>query len=143
VSRTVRWKGPNCPRTGEFSKKLLLFGIIYGILNSRLRIKMIGLMHLRINQLGKLVSQLDCDRENGKGHFPFRFSSPTAVYVAAVFSTFSPLALATFEISTFDARLTGCFLFLRLSIAAYSSPSSKLPPSSKLHYINSTVCHAK
>jgi hypothetical protein len=35
--------------------------IIYGILGSRLRIKMIGLMHMRINQLGKLVSPLGCD----------------------------------------------------------------------------------
>jgi hypothetical protein len=44
------------PRTGELSKKLLLSRIIYGILDSRLRIYIYGLMHLRINQLGKLVS---------------------------------------------------------------------------------------
>jgi hypothetical protein len=39
---------------------------------------MVGLMHLRVNQLGKLVSPLGCMainhqnqfRENGKGHFP-------------------------------------------------------------------------
>jgi hypothetical protein len=40
------------PRTGEFSKKLLLSGIP----DSRLRIDIEGLMHMRINQLGKLVS---------------------------------------------------------------------------------------
>jgi hypothetical protein len=39
-----------------FSKKLLLSGIIYGILNSRLRIVVDELMHLRNDQLGKLVS---------------------------------------------------------------------------------------
>jgi hypothetical protein len=61
VSRTVRRKGPDCRRTGEFSKKLLLSRIIYDILDSRLRIEMAGLMHLRINQLGKLVSPLGCD----------------------------------------------------------------------------------
>jgi hypothetical protein len=56
VSRTVRQKGPNGPRTCEFSKKLLLPRIIYGILGSQLRIEIDGLMHLRINQLGKPVS---------------------------------------------------------------------------------------
>jgi hypothetical protein len=56
VSRTVRCKGPDGPRIGEFSKKLLMSGIIYDILDSRLRIDIDGLMHLRNNQLGKLVS---------------------------------------------------------------------------------------
>jgi hypothetical protein len=32
------------PRTGEFSKKLLLFGIIYGIPDNRLRINIDELM---------------------------------------------------------------------------------------------------
>jgi hypothetical protein len=59
VSRTIRRKGPNSPRRGEFSKKLLLSGIIYGISDSRLRIEINRLMHLRINQLGKLVSSKD------------------------------------------------------------------------------------
>jgi hypothetical protein len=39
-----------------FSKKLLMSGIIYGIPNSRLRIVVDELMHLRNDQLGKLVS---------------------------------------------------------------------------------------
>jgi hypothetical protein len=39
-----------------FSKKLLLSGIIYDILDSRLRIVVDELMHLRNDQLGKLVS---------------------------------------------------------------------------------------
>jgi hypothetical protein len=39
-----------------FSKKVLLSGIIYGIPNSRLRIVVDELMHLRNDQLGKLVS---------------------------------------------------------------------------------------
>jgi hypothetical protein len=39
-----------------FSKKLLLPGIIYGIPYSRLRIVVDELMHLRNDQLGKLVS---------------------------------------------------------------------------------------
>jgi hypothetical protein len=39
-----------------FSKKLLLSGIIYGIPDSRLRIVVDELMHLRNDQLGKLVS---------------------------------------------------------------------------------------
>jgi hypothetical protein len=56
VSRTVHWKGPNGPRTGEFSKKLLLSRIIYGIPDSRFRIDVDELMHLRNNQLGKLIS---------------------------------------------------------------------------------------
>jgi hypothetical protein len=43
------------------SPKKLLFGIIYSILESQLRIEMDGLMHLRINQLRKLVSPLGCD----------------------------------------------------------------------------------
>jgi hypothetical protein len=37
-------------------KKLLLSGIIYGILDSRLIIVVDELMHLRNDQLGKLVS---------------------------------------------------------------------------------------
>jgi hypothetical protein len=56
VSRTVRRKGPDGPCIGEFSKKLLLSGIIYGIPDSRLRIDIDELIHLRNNQLGKLVS---------------------------------------------------------------------------------------
>jgi hypothetical protein len=56
VSRTVRWKGLDGPRTGEFSKKLLLSGTIYGILDNRLRIDVDELMHLRNNQQGKLVN---------------------------------------------------------------------------------------
>jgi hypothetical protein len=39
-----------------FSKKLLLLGIIYDILNIQLRIVVDELMHLRKDQLGKLVS---------------------------------------------------------------------------------------
>jgi hypothetical protein len=46
VSRTVCQKGPDGPHTGEFLKKLLLSGIIYGILNSRLRIDIDELMYL-------------------------------------------------------------------------------------------------
>jgi hypothetical protein len=38
VSRTVRRKGPDGPRLACFSKKLLLSGIIYGILDSRFSI---------------------------------------------------------------------------------------------------------
>jgi hypothetical protein len=38
VSRTVRRKGLDGPRLVRFSKKLLLSGILYGILDSRLRI---------------------------------------------------------------------------------------------------------
>jgi hypothetical protein len=57
----VSQNGPDSPHIGEFSKKLLLSRIIYGIPDSRIRINMVGLMHLRINQLGKLVSPLGCD----------------------------------------------------------------------------------
>jgi hypothetical protein len=39
-----------------FSKKLLLFGIIYDIPDSRLGLVVDELMHLRNDQLGKLVS---------------------------------------------------------------------------------------
>jgi hypothetical protein len=56
VSRTVCQKGLNGPCTGEFSKKLLLSRIIYGIPDSRLRFDIDELMHLRNKQLGKLVS---------------------------------------------------------------------------------------
>jgi hypothetical protein len=56
VSRKVRRKGSDGPRTCEFSKKILVFGIIYDVLDSRLKIDIDGLMHLRIKQLGKLVS---------------------------------------------------------------------------------------
>jgi hypothetical protein len=56
VSRTVRRKGLDDPCTGEISKKLLLSEIIYGIPDSRFRIDIDELMHLRNNQLGKLVS---------------------------------------------------------------------------------------
>jgi hypothetical protein len=56
VSRTVRRKGPDSPRTGEFSKKLLLSGVIYGTPDSRLRFDIDELMNMRNNKLGKLVS---------------------------------------------------------------------------------------
>jgi hypothetical protein len=56
VSRTVRRKGPDGLCTGEFSKKLLLSEMIYVILDNRLIIDVHELMHLRNNQLGKLVS---------------------------------------------------------------------------------------
>jgi hypothetical protein len=56
VSRTIHRKVLDGPRTGKISKKLLLSGIIYDIPDSRLRIDIDGLMHLSINQLGKLVS---------------------------------------------------------------------------------------
>jgi hypothetical protein len=56
VSWTVRRKGPDGPHIGVFPKKLLVSGIIYGIPDSRLRIIVDELMHLRNNQLGKLVS---------------------------------------------------------------------------------------
>jgi hypothetical protein len=46
VSRTVRRKGPNDPYLVCFSKKLLLSGIIYDILDSRFRIVVDELMHL-------------------------------------------------------------------------------------------------
>jgi hypothetical protein len=46
VSRTVRSKGPDGLRLGDFPKKLLLSGIIYDIPNSRFRILVDGLMHL-------------------------------------------------------------------------------------------------
>jgi hypothetical protein len=46
VSRTVRCKGPDGPRVGVFPKKLLLSGIIYNILDSRLRIVVDELMYL-------------------------------------------------------------------------------------------------
>jgi hypothetical protein len=55
VSRTVRRKGLDGPRIGVL-KKLLLSGIIYGILDSRLRIVVYELMHMRNDRLGKLVS---------------------------------------------------------------------------------------
>jgi hypothetical protein len=57
----VHRNGPNGPRTGEFSKTLLLSEIFYGIPDNRLRIEIDRLMHLKINQLGKLVSPLGCD----------------------------------------------------------------------------------
>jgi hypothetical protein len=44
--------GRSTPRC--FSKKLLVFGIIYGILDSRHRIIVDELMHLRNDELGKL-----------------------------------------------------------------------------------------
>jgi hypothetical protein len=56
VLRTDCFKGTNGPRIGVFSKKLLLSGIFYGIPGSRLRIVVDKLMHLRNDQLGKLVS---------------------------------------------------------------------------------------
>jgi hypothetical protein len=56
VSRPVHHKGSDDPRIGVFPKKLLLSGISYGILDSRLRIVVDELMHVRNDQLGKLVS---------------------------------------------------------------------------------------
>jgi hypothetical protein len=56
VLRTVRRKGPDDPRICVFPKKLLLSRIIYGISDSRLRIVVDELMHLRNDQLGKVVS---------------------------------------------------------------------------------------
>jgi hypothetical protein len=49
-------QGPRRSAHKCFSKKLLLSGIIYGIPYSRLRIVVDELMHLRNDQLGKLVS---------------------------------------------------------------------------------------
>ena len=49
-------QGPGQSAHRCFSKNLLLSGIIYGILDSRLRIVVDELMHLRNDQLGKLVS---------------------------------------------------------------------------------------
>jgi hypothetical protein len=55
VSRTVRGKGPDGPRTSDFfQKKLLMSEIIYGIPDSQLRIDIDELMHLRNNQLGNI-----------------------------------------------------------------------------------------
>jgi hypothetical protein len=56
MSRTVRRKGPDDPRLGVFSKKLLLSGIIYGVPDSRFRTIVDELTYLRNDQLGKLVS---------------------------------------------------------------------------------------
>jgi hypothetical protein len=47
MSRTVCRKGLDGPRIGVFPKKLLHSGIIYGIPDSRLRIVVDELMHLR------------------------------------------------------------------------------------------------
>jgi hypothetical protein len=49
-------QGPGRSTHMCFSKKLLLSGIIYSVPNSRLRIVVDELMHLRNDQLGKLVS---------------------------------------------------------------------------------------
>jgi hypothetical protein len=46
VSRTVRRKGPDDPRLGDFPKKLLLSRIIYGISDSQFRILVDELMHM-------------------------------------------------------------------------------------------------
>jgi hypothetical protein len=46
VSRTVHRKGSDGLRLVYFSKKLLLFGIIYGISDSQIRIVVDELMHL-------------------------------------------------------------------------------------------------
>jgi hypothetical protein len=46
VSRTVRRKGPDGPRLGDFPKKLILSVIIYDIPDSRFRIVVDELMHL-------------------------------------------------------------------------------------------------
>jgi hypothetical protein len=56
VLHCIYQKGSGDPRTCEFPKNLLLSGIIYDIPDSRLRIGIDGLMHLRNKQLGKLVS---------------------------------------------------------------------------------------
>jgi hypothetical protein len=55
VSRTVP-QGPGWSAHRCFFKKLLVFGIIYGIPDNRLRVIVDELMHLRNDQLGKLVS---------------------------------------------------------------------------------------
>jgi hypothetical protein len=49
-------QGPRRSAHRRFPKKLLLSGIIYDIPDSRLRIVVDELMHLRNDQLGKLVS---------------------------------------------------------------------------------------
>jgi hypothetical protein len=49
-------QGPGRSAHMCFSKKLLLSGIIYGIPDSRFRKVVDKLMHLRNDQLGKLVS---------------------------------------------------------------------------------------
>jgi hypothetical protein len=49
-------QGPGRSAHRCFSKNILLSGIIYGIPDSRLRIVVDELMHLRNDQLGKLVS---------------------------------------------------------------------------------------
>jgi hypothetical protein len=56
VSRTVRRKGPDGLHLVCFSKKLLLYGIIYGIPDNRFRIVVDELMQLWNDQLDKLVS---------------------------------------------------------------------------------------
>jgi hypothetical protein len=56
VSQTVRRKGLGGPRIGEISKRLFMSGIIYGIPECRVGIDINGLMHMRNNQLGKVVS---------------------------------------------------------------------------------------
>jgi hypothetical protein len=47
---------PDGARIGFFQEKLLLSEIIYGIPDSRFRLVVYKLMHLRNDQLGKLVS---------------------------------------------------------------------------------------
>jgi hypothetical protein len=49
-------QGPGRSALRCFSKKLLLSGIIYDISDSRLRIVVDELMHLRNDRLGKLIS---------------------------------------------------------------------------------------
>jgi hypothetical protein len=49
-------QGPRRSARRCFTKKLLLSGIIYGIPDSRLRIVVDKLMHLRNNRLGRLIS---------------------------------------------------------------------------------------
>jgi hypothetical protein len=49
-------QGPGRSALGCFSKKLLRSGIIYGIMDSQLRIDVNELMYLINDQLGKLVS---------------------------------------------------------------------------------------
>jgi hypothetical protein len=61
VLQTVRRKGLDGLCTGEILQKASPIRNNLRYSGQSNRIKMIGLMHLRINQLGKLVSPLGCD----------------------------------------------------------------------------------